>query len=260
MKNTQDQEQLRRDMAEAVLLPDNGPTRRQVVRRVQEAGDWAENEWVELVGMDERLRLELPRVAAPSGLHDRLLAIPSTISGAGRSSRRWYAASAVAAGVVLLLIVAGWLSLAEKPDEMRVAQNIATLAATDHLHGPVLTVRSSDPVEVQATLAQATTLPVRLPALGADYQLEGGRICKFTEHPVVYTCWLREGRMHSLYQFRLEDFDLAPGFTDKNLLVTPSATFPTQRVVMWSDGLYGYVLVCEEGGEAPGRETKNTQL
>jgi len=258
--NTQDQEQLRREMAEAVLLPDDDPTRRQVVRRVQEAGDWAENEWIELLGMDERLRLELPCLAAPSGLHERLLAILPEVSGAGGSRRIRYAASAVAAGVVLLLIATGWLSLAEKPDEMRIAQDVATLAATDHLRGPVLTIRSSDLAKVRATLARATTLPVRLSELGADYQLEGGRICKFTKYPVVYTCWRREGRVHSLYQFRPEDFDLSPGFAEMILLVTPSATFPTQRVVMWSDGLCGYALVCEEGGDASGRETKNTQL
>lgn len=258
--NVQDREQLRREMAEAVLLPDDDPARQRIVRRVQETGDWAENEWVELLGMDERLRLELSRVAAPSGLRERLLTIPPTAINAGRSPRRRFAAATAAAGVVLLLIVMGWLSFTDKPDEMRIARDIATLAATDHLRGPVLSVRSSDPAEVQAILARATTLPVRLPALGSDYQLEGGRICEFAEHPMVYTYWLREGRTHSLYQFKLEDFGLAQGLTDKDLLVAPSVTFPTQRVVMWSDGLCGYALVCEETGEEPGRETKNTPL
>lgn len=258
--NSQDHEQLRRDMAEAVLLPDDDSTRKQVVRRVQEAGDWAENEWVELVGMDERLRLELPQVAAPSGLHERLLSIPPSASSAGRSPRSRYAASVVAAIVLLLMTVTGWLLLTDMPDEVQIAQNIASLAATDHLRGPVLAIRSSDPAEVQTTLARATTLPVRLPALGADYLLEGGRVCGFGGQPVIYTSWMRGGRMHSLYQFMPEDFGLTADFTDKSLRVTPSTNYPTQRVVIWSDGLCGYVLVCEEGGDAADRETKNTKL
>jgi len=255
--NAQDREELRRDMAEAAALAADDPQRERVMRRVQEVGVWAENEWIELVEIDERLRLGLPRVSTPAGLQDRLLAIPAvSLTGSGLQQRD--IVQAVAVGMTLMVVlVAGWLSLAEKPTEAQITENIAMLAASDHLRAPVFSVRSSDPSEVQTALARATTLPVRLPAFGPDYQIQGGRICRFDEHPVVYTRWQHQGRAHSLYQFQLEEFGLPQGSLDRNLSVAlPSTSVPTQRVVMWSEGICGYALVCEEYGEDSIGDTK----
>jgi len=189
--NLQEREQLRRDMDEAVLLPEDHPTRKQVMQRVQQAGDWAEEHWVELVAINERMRLELPQVTPPTGLTERLLAITSTTQTHRRSpAKRRAFTGAFAAMLVIGLLVWQWPS--GPGDGATAAQTLAQLAAADHLRGPAMTVRSSNPDEVKTALDATTALAVHMPDLGGDYRLEGGRICKFDQCPVVYTCWRRD--------------------------------------------------------------------
>lgn len=243
--NLQEREQLRRDMDEAVLLPEDHPTRKQVMQRVQQAGDWAEEHWVELVTMNERMRLDLPQVTPPTGLTERLLTITATTQTRRHSSvKRRVVAGAFAA--ILVIGLAVWQWPAGPGDGATAAQAVAQLAAADHLQEPVMTVRSSNPDEVEAALDAATALAVRMPDLGNDYQIEGGRICKFDKHPVVYTCWRRDGRMHSLYQFKPEAFGMRRGFNRTQTIIQSSPDLPAQRVEIWSDGPSGYALVCEE--------------
>jgi len=254
--NLQEREQLRRDMDEAVLLPEDHPTRKQVMRRVQQAGDWAEEHWVELVTMNERMRLELPQVTPPAGLTERLLTITTTTQPRRHSSakRRAFAA-AFAAMLVMGLLVWQWPT--GSGAGVAAAQSVAQLAAADHLREPAMTVRSSNSDEVVTTLDAATALAVRMPHLGEDYRLEGGRICKFDQRPVVYTCWRRDGQTLSLYQFEPEAFGLTRGFSRMRTTIQPSPDSPAQRVEIWSEGANGYVLVCDEHDAPNEDQTKS---
>ena len=243
--NLQEREKLCRDMADAVLLPEDHPTRKQVMRRVQQAGDWAEEHWVELVAINERMRLELPQVTPPAGLTERLLTITTTTQTRRHSSAKRRAfAGAFASMLVIGLLV--WQWPAGSGDGVAAAQTVAQLAAADHLRKPVMTVRSSNPDEVATVLDATTALAVRMPDLGEAYRLEGGRICKFDQRQVVYTCWRRDGQTHSLYQFEPEAFGLTRGFSRMQTMIRPSLDSPAQRVEIWSEGPNGYALVCDE--------------
>ncbi len=247
--NLQEREQLCRDMADAVLLPEEHPTRRHVVRRVQQADDWAEEHWVELVAINERMRLELPQVTLPTGLTERLLTLTATTPDRrSASAKRRAFAGAIAAMLAIGLLVWPWPT--GPGDGATAAQTLAQLAAADHLRGPAMTVRSSNPDKVERTLDVATALAVRMPDLGENYRLEGGRICKFDRRQVVYTCWWRDGQTHSLYQFEPEAFGLKPGFGRTQTIIQPSPDSPAQRVAIWSEGPNGYALVCEETNDA----------
>jgi len=243
--NLQEREQLCRAMADAVLLPEDHPTRKQVMQRVQRAGDWAEEHWVELVTMNERMRLDLPQVTPPAGLTERLLTITATTQTRRHSSAKRRAfAGAFAAMLVMGLLV--WQWPAGSGEDVAAAQTVAQLAAADHLREPAMTVRSSNPDEVVTALNAATALAVRMPDLGEDYRLEGGRICKFDQRQVVYTCWRRNGQIHSLYQFEPDVFGLTRGFSRIQTIIRPSLDSRAQRVEIWSEGPNGYVLVCDE--------------
>ncbi len=248
--NAQDRERLFADMGEAAALPADHPRRREVLARVQQAGAWAEDEWIALLAADERLRVELARVPVPAGLRERLLDIPPALPAAerGRGWRRTAAALAVVAAMVLAAVVA-WPWLSSEGRAEAAIERVAGLAVTNHEHRPVLTVESSDPSAVRDALSGATKMPVELPLLGRGYRIEGGRICRLAERPVVYTRWEYDGREHSLFQFDLEDFGLKDGFTERTASIrSEGPPFATHQVVMWSDGRCGYALVCEQGG------------
>lgn len=106
------QDEIRRRMSEAVLLPPSDPLRQSVVERVAAADGALEREWLELVQEDERLRVELARVRPPPpDLHRRLLDIPAQAQpNAPVSGTRWWVA-AVVVGAVILAAIIGMLAV-----------------------------------------------------------------------------------------------------------------------------------------------------
>jgi len=260
--STSSHEQLRRAMAEAVALPTDDPARREVLARVREAGDWAQAEWVELVELDERLRMQLSRVEVPEGLERRLLAIPGeTAEGAGRSAgegwrwgvfRRRSVVAAMAAAVLLGALLAVLFLSVRSADSRPALMQIAELAVADHRSGSALTIQSTDPDTVYTALADASPLAVQRADLGPRYRLEGGRACKFDDLPVVLTRWDRDGRPHSLYQFHPEHFGMPDRITRQDLWLTNEGdrgathTAAAHRVIVWVQDGEGFALVCEE--------------
>ena len=105
-EHTQQDLELQRRMAEAAALPPHDPYRIETARLVTEAGDWAEQQWLELMREDEQLRLDLQHVDPPVGLIDRLLAVPDQTAPRDsrlRNSLGW--AAAVAAMLALATVM-----------------------------------------------------------------------------------------------------------------------------------------------------------
>ena len=101
--NTNDREKLRRRMGEVAALPPDDPMRREVEAEIASHGYWAEREWLELLGLDECLRIELRRSSKALGLEERLLGVPDETSLPRHRLIRW----SMAAAAVLLLVCGG---------------------------------------------------------------------------------------------------------------------------------------------------------
>ena len=162
----------------------------------------------------------------------------------------------VSAGVAAVcLIVAVWLSLPvirTGPTLTEAIRALAALAAIDHVKRPELTVKTAISSEIVSQLSAAVKFPISIPALGEEYDLLGGRICKFGARPIVYTRWQHRGRDHSLYQVRLADFALPRGFTTQVVTVPPTpAESAGHRVRLWAEGDCAFALVCQDkqGGD-----------
>lgn len=250
--NQDQREQLRQAMEEAVSLPADHPRRREVLGQIEGAGDWARTYWAELLGDEEQRRLELRNVPAPEGLHERLRAIPDQVDAAHR--RHWpmqyrVAATLAAACLVLAAILAANLR-SESPSFEQAVQHVANLAVDDHFQRPELSVATSDPAHVASRLQPHVTFAIDVPSMDHALSLIGGRICKFDEHPIAYTRWRegeRDGKKHSVYQFRAADFDLPEQFMPVRIEVpaVPGRS-PAHEVLVWSAGECAYVMVCEE--------------
>lgn len=98
---------VRRRMSEAALLPPEHPLRQAVVEHVAATDGSLEQEWLELVQEDERLRVELARVKPPPpGLHQRLMEIPLQARPSSPAGRfRWAIAAMIAAAALALAVL-----------------------------------------------------------------------------------------------------------------------------------------------------------
>ena len=242
-----EKDRLRRKMEEVAALPADDSRHEEVFRQISQAGPWAEQYWLELLRDDEKLRLVLRHVHPFEDLQERLMKIPATTVLRRTNVRR----SLVSAGVVVIcLIVAVWVSLPAMrtgPTLAEATRALAALTATDHLKRPVLTVETAMPSEIVARFEAAVKFPISIPALGKEYDLLGGRVCKFGTKPIIYTRWQHRGRDHSLYQVRLGDFDLPRGFMTQVVTVPPTqAETSGYRVTLWAEGDCAFASVCED--------------
>ncbi|MCH8210228.1 MAG: hypothetical protein IIB99_02535 [Planctomycetes bacterium] len=239
---------LRRRMEDAASLPPDDPSRQEVLRRIEEAGTWAEQQWLELLMENEQVRLALRHIQPPQGLEEELLLIPSPTV-----PRRWFTRTrllsrSVAATYLLLAVGFGLIWLQHRPPLSEATQHLAMLAIRDHVKRPELTVQSTDRSEIEARLKPLAAFPISIPTLNSGYELVGGRVCKFDSRPIISTRWQYRGRDHSLYQVRLGDFDLPREFVPQ--VVTAPSIPPNpgaHRVVIWSDGQCAFALVCVDG-------------
>ncbi len=247
-----EKDRLRRRMEEVAALQADDPRHEEVFRQISQSGPWAEQYWLELLRDDEKLRLLLRHVHPSEDLRERLLKIPATTALPRMKVRR----ALVSAGVaVICLIVAVWVILPAMrtgPTLAEATRELAVLAAIDHVKRSELTVETAIPSEIVARFKAAAKFPVSIPVLGEEYNLLGGRVCKFGTRPIIYTRWRRRGREYSLCQVRPTDFDLPREFP------TQVVSVPAQpkehagyRVVIWSEGHCAFVLVCDDpaGGE-----------
>ncbi len=245
-----EKDRLHRRIEEVAALPADDPLHKEVFRKVSQAEPWAEQYWLELLRNDEKLRLVLRHVHPPENLRERLLKIPSTTVLRRRNVRRALVFAGMAAAC---LIVAVWLSLPVIRTGPTLTEATRALAALDHVKRPELTVKTAVSSEIVARLEAAVKFPISIPALGEEYDLLGGRVCKFGTMPIVYTRWQHRGRDHSLYQVRLADFDLPPEFTTQVVTVPPTPAEPAgHRVRLWAEGDYAFALVCEDKQAAEG--------
>lgn len=244
----EDREQLQREMGEAAVLSADDPRRQEVMRRVQNAGAWAEDEWVALLDVDERLRVELPRVSTPAGMEERLLGIPTEASLPGRSLRRW--SMVVIAALVLVCCGVAALFLSGRNPAQRIRE-IGIIAIGDHMAGQQLTIETSNGQALIAALKPQMHFDVKLPQLGQGFRLLGGRKCAFDRRPVVYTRWERGGHEYSLYQFCPKDFGLPSDFSRRAVVIDDGGRDVACNALVWTENGCGYVLVAEPDAFVP---------
>ncbi len=237
-------------MGEAAALPPEDPIRREVEARIAASGGWAEEEWLDLLEFDDRVRIELLRIHLPEGLEQNLLNIPDGIMPT--KSRRirlpWQACAAAllifAASAVLVWLVGG-----RGDARMKSLEILAILALKDHVGDAHLAFETDNGEALERFLTGAVPFEVQVPDLGPLVKLKGGRRCVLGLHPVVYSLWEGPGGRLTLYQFQTEKFDL-PAPLDKTLVQIEEPLTENQRfgALIWQSGKAGYVLVADEAG------------
>lgn len=242
-----DREKLRRLMGEAAALAPDAPQRREVEAEIAQNGPWAEKEWLDLLREDAQMRLELQRVSIRVGMEERLLAIPND-PPRRRSARAWRWMH-VAAGVVIVLAASlfGWQAW-RGAQYRNCLQTLALLAVNDHLNDQHLVVETSEKSEFERKLAEYVQFEVKMPDLGQDLKLLGGRKCVLGSHPVVYSLWEGDDGKYSLFQFRPENFDLEEKL--RKIVIQPTGSAAQGKickVLAWREGKHGYALVADEG-------------
>ncbi len=242
-------EQLRRRMEEVAALPHEAPQRQAIVRQISQIDGGLEQEWLELVREDERLRLELSRVDPPQDLSQRLLAIPEQ----SRPRRRWLflprSLWVPAVAAVLVVAVGVWAIVTTRSHQhQRTLDDIAALTMASHETQPQLAITTGDWDTVKASVRGDLYFPVDRPKLDPSFKLIGGRVVKLAGASMVYTRWQSGGKFYSLYQFCGKEFGLnapVPRQVIKRRL-TPKTRC---KVTVWTEDHCDYALVAD--GDTP---------
>lgn len=251
MSRTHPDESLHERMARAAALGPDHPLRHAITVEIAQADEPTQRDWLDLLRDDERLRLNLHRVEIPASLATALDGIPDQAPVAGRIGRsfRRHAPLALAAMVLLALGLTVALSL---PGRMfdRTTQRIARAAMTTHAAQPVLTVRTDDPDQLIARLADHMHIALRMPNM-EGFALVGGAVSQIDGKHVLLSRWTRDGRSYSLYQFCSKDFGLSDDF-DRRILCPFAGENPDDpcRVIVWTEGHCAYALADETGDYA----------
>lgn len=239
-------EELRRRMAEVSLLPHEHPERQALVREISGVDGPLEQEWLDLLREDERMRLELARVNPPPWLEERLLAIPGQHHPRAKTWLfRWMGAMAA---VLVVGLGVWWAVAAARTHEQSAAlEDFALLAIAADDGRPALSVTTSDWQALHVALEGEVPYPLQRPAkLSPGLRLIGGKAMTLAGHKVVYTRCQADGKTYSLYQFCAPDFGLRRPLERR--AVAPRVSQSGQsRVIVWSEGHCDYALVVEEG-------------
>ncbi len=246
--NTNDREKLRRRMGEAAALAPDDPLRREVEDEIARQGDWAQKEWLELLGLDECLRIELRRSPEAVGLEERLLAVPDETSLPRHRLIRW----GMAAAAVLLLVCGGLavLLLSDRDPAQQIRQ-IGLTAIEDHMAGQRLTVKTSETATLVTALRPQIHFDLKLPRLGEGFRLLGGRKCVIRKQTVLYTRWEKGGYEYSLYQFCPKDFGLPNDFSRRTVVTEGARAEDACDALVWTEKGCAYVLVAHRNAFVP---------
>jgi len=236
-------EDARRDLEEAALLPAGDARRRELVDGLYGAAGEQRDAWCGILAENEDLRVRLRGVDVPPGLLGRVRRVRE--GAAGRPLvfpvTRAVVVAAALFGVVfgVLLVRSGGPSSSAGP-----IYQLATLAAMDHAARPEMTIKTDD---LQA-LAEAMDddlpfdLSIERPEPGAV--LIGGRRCAFGDRPLAYTRWRIDGGEVAVYQVRRSEFGLAARQPSREMDVPERGSPPSRcRVRVWSDAEFAYILV-----------------
>lgn len=236
--------ELRRRMHDATMLPPSHPIQQEVRRDIAAAGDWAQEEWLELQREGEEVRLALHAVTLPTGLEQRLLDIPMT--SAQRHRRHRFPFAAVAAVLMIIAVSALVVSWPHESSTNRSITRVASLMAIDHASRPELTVFADETWGIVEQMQPIAPFEIRLAAAPIGATLIGGRICRFAAGPLVLTRWHTAEHELSLYQFRLADFGLARNIPQQEIDAPISKGDKGHcRVRLWSDDQFAYAIVSD---------------
>jgi len=246
-----DLEAARREMEQAVLLPEDDPRRIAVASDAQRT-DTLASLWGTVLSEHRDLGRRLRDVPVSEDLAERLRLIPRDAPRPARRYRHTRIASLVA--VLTVALSAGWYMVAQsagRRDEP--VHALAMLAALDHSSDPALTVQTSDPSALASALAENAPFEIALRPPAAGAVLDGGRLCSFGTRPIVYTRWRTTDGDLALYQMEHRAFGIPPGLSPADI-DTPRDGSPDSRcmVRVWSDERFAYVVVDDRRGRGPG--------
>ena len=236
--------ELRRRMEDACLLPTDHPLQREVRDEITAAGDWTQQDWLELQRENEELRLALHDVTSPTGLEQRLIDIPSTST---RHPRLFRVPLGVSAAILMIIAVLAVVMIWPRGSSTDGSiAHVASLVAKDHSSRPELTVLSDEPQQAVDRLQPSAPFEIRLNAIPDAATLIGGRICNFDEGPLILTRWQTSDHEFSMYQLRLADFGIPPNLPQREI-ISPAGHENKRhcRVRLWSDDQFAYAIVSD---------------
>jgi len=246
---TRRNEDKRRAMEEAALVPENDRSRRELEARldIESEGDDRET-WLTILAQNESLRKSLDNVELPAGLLTRVRAV----RGPSRPSRRFPVSArtaALGAAASLLLAAIGIQVVRPEVRAPEATHELATIAAMDHAARPKMTVTTDDPDVLVMALRDSVPFQIHIPNPAPGATLLGGRRCSFGDQPIVYTRWRTESGDIALYQMEHEAFELKPHLAPVSVEMSDDASPGSHcRVRVWSDERFAYVIVTDDHG------------
>ena len=223
----------------AALAPDD-PVRLKVLAEVTAAGEWAEQEWLDILRFDEDTRVALQHTDTPANLHENLRHIPGDAPIKSQRFRLPRPYLSAAAAILVLVSVVTFMTTSTVS-----AQSIASLTVDNHLKNyPGLA--SSDPAQVERSFQTLVDWPVHIPDLGPGYELIEARACRIKGKSVICTRWLRDGQTYALYQFCPLEFSLSSDLPEEPITVSPDNANADYTVRIWkASRRCGYALLTE---------------
>lgn len=231
----------RRLLGEAVLLPEDDDRRREIIASISDGPQAQKEEWCEVVAEHEDLRLCLLAVEAPTGLSGRLQAIRER-----RNRRLRFQIVPLAAAVILIASLLGFL-MVRVNSENRAVHELAVLSVMDHAARPELTAQTDDPDALSTALGESIPFELKIPDPGDGAVLTGGRICSFGNRPLVYTFWQRGTEDVAVYQLQRKQFGLRANMAPHHVDIPEHGSPESRsRVRVWTDDTFAYVVVHDQ--------------
>lgn len=237
-------------LEETAFLPEDDPRRRKLVRGLEHAPDSRRDAWSAVLLENEDLRLRLRGLDVPRGLVDRVRSVREGVR-LGRRPRFVALAASITAAAVLLaaILVLGFVRAGSTDSAERAIRELAMLASMDHAARPVLSVDTDDLDTLAAALHGDAPFALQLTSPEPGAVLIGGRVCKFGDRALVYTCWRDGADTIALYQVRRSEFGLSAGLPASHIDF-PEHGSPVSRcrVRVWTDEEFAYVVVHDNRG------------